>query len=70
LRIFVPAAPGFFILHKTNIFWLALLHCTVVYLVQEVLTELGGKDRVKILCMGTQADLDILAPHLAPYGAR
>jgi len=37
---------------------------------EEVLTELGGKDRVKILCMGTQADLDILAPHLAPYGAR
>jgi hypothetical protein len=39
-------------------------------LLQEVLTELGGKDRVKILCMGTQADLDILTPHLAPYGAR
>jgi hypothetical protein len=43
---------------------------SIVYLVQEVLTELGGKDRVKILCMGTQADLDILTPHFAPYGAR
>jgi len=34
-----------------------------------ILAEVG-KDKMKILCMGTQADLDLLSPHLSSYGAR
>jgi hypothetical protein len=36
---------------------------------QEVIAKVG-KERMKILCMGTQADLDLLSPHLSSYSAR
>lgn len=36
---------------------------------QEVVGQIGA-DKVKMLCMGTPADLDVLRPHLEPKGAK